>query len=170
MQEGDLRTTGNVKEVVKMVLNQKDFDLLFDALLSNERSVVMRAADAIEKITIAHPDYLEEYKKDVLKLFSDAKHIELKWHIAQLIPRLQLNRNETIDVWKQLYSWAENQKESRIVRVNSMQTLFEISKRNPDLIKSFNKLVTKVEQEHIPSLLARLKKIQKGPGGPGKTI
>jgi hypothetical protein len=46
----------------------------------------MRAADAIEKITLQHPEYLVKYKDDLLELCYVAKHKELKWHLALLIP------------------------------------------------------------------------------------
>lgn len=161
LQEGDLRTVGNVNKVIELVSGQKDFDLLFDALLSNDRKVVMRAADAIEKITIVHPEYLKKHRNDLLNLMSNAKHKELKWHIAQLIPRLRLKSNEVKEAWKQLYFWVGDKNESRIVRVNSLDALFELAFDNPRFTGSLDKLVLKLEREKTPSLIARLKKLRK---------
>lgn len=161
LEEGDLRTTGNVNEVIKIVSGQKDFDLLFKTLLLNDRKVVMRAADAIEKLTVIHPEYLKKHKKVLLKLLFNAKDKELKWHIAQLIPRLALNKKESYDAWKHLYFWAGDKYESRIVRVNSLQALFEMAGEYPDLKRSLDSLIPMVECEKIPSLIARLKRLRK---------
>lgn len=160
LKEGDLRTTGNVNDVIKIVSGQKEFDLLFKSLLSNDRKVVMRAADAIEKLTLTYPEYLERHKDDLLKLMSEAKHKELKWHIAQLIPRLSLKSKEIKDAWKQLYFWAGDKNESRIVRVNSLQALFELTTENPAFKRSLRQLVSTIDREKIPSLIARVKKLR----------
>ena len=161
LQDGDLRTTGNVKKVIQMVMDQKDFDQLMDALFSGDRGTIMRAADAIEKITLSKPGYLIKHHTALLRLLPDAKHIELKWHLAQLIPRLALTPKETKQAWDILFSWVTNTNESRIVRVNSLQALFEIAQRKPELIQSFRKLAQLVEHGQTPSLAARIKKLRK---------
>jgi hypothetical protein len=51
LKEGDLRTVGKVKEVIAEIKDQQAFDQLFKGLYSDDRKVIMRTADAIEKIT-----------------------------------------------------------------------------------------------------------------------
>jgi hypothetical protein len=50
----------------------------------------MRAADAVEKVTRQRPDLLQPWKKPILEQLSVLPEKELRWHIAQLIPRLTL--------------------------------------------------------------------------------
>ncbi len=49
---GDLRTVGEVSEVVTMVTTEEIFAELFILMFSDDEVVAMRAADAVEKITL----------------------------------------------------------------------------------------------------------------------
>lgn len=80
LKGGDLRSIGKANEIVAMVNNQTAFDELFEGLTYSERKVVMRTADAIEKITLRKSDYLQKHKTELLNLCQSAKDIELKWH------------------------------------------------------------------------------------------
>ncbi len=60
-----------------------------------------------------------------------------------------------------LSEWATTKNESRIVRVNSMQALFELSKRGKSLTQYFSMIITELETENIPSINARIKSIRK---------
>ena len=133
LKDGDLRSIGKSDLVVSMVNDQKSFDELFVLLFGKDRKVVMRAADAIEKITIPHPEYLEKHKAAILELCSNANAKELKWHLALIVSRLKLTEDELGRIWQTLTGWATNQKESRIVRVNSLQGLYNLLAQNPDL-------------------------------------
>ena len=134
---GDLRSIGKSNSVVLKVRDQDGFDELFKCQFYNDRIVVMRAADAIEKITIQHASYLTKYKSDLLKLCLTAKNKELKWHLALLVLRLNLSVEEIEVVWQLLSGWALDKQESKIVRVNAMQALYEISLREKQRIKEF---------------------------------
>ena len=158
---GDLRSTGKVNEIVRGVYGQNEFDSVFKALFHPDRKVVMRAADAVEKITLDKHDWLEKHKNEILQLCFQAKHIELKWHLALLVSRLKLTGEETGIVWELLTGWATDKNESRIVRVNSIQGLFNILQSNRKLELDFNQTISRVTEENIPSLNARIRKIQK---------
>ena len=165
LKGGDLRSLGNTKVVVSQITNQQKFDELFKNLFDADRLVVMRTSDAVEKITQTHPEYLDSHKKELLELFQTANNIELKWHLAQLIPRLiirlKLSEEETGAAWNKLIQWAMDNSGSRIVRVNSMQALFDIQKQYPELQKDFTNTLSKLDRENIPSLVARIKKLRK---------
>lgn len=165
LKGGDLRSLGNTQAVISEITNQKEFDELFQGLFDTDRLEVMRVADAVEKITQIHPEYLDSHKKELLQLFQTANHIELKWHLAQLIPRLiirlKLNEDETGIVWDKLTQWALDKSGSRIVRVNSMQGLFEIQMKFPELKNDFANTLLKLDRENIPSIVARIKKLRK---------
>ncbi len=165
LKGGDLRSLGKTSVVVSGISNQREFDNLFIGLFDADRLVVMRSADAIEKVTQENPEYLETHKEELLKLFQSANHIELKWHLAQLIPRLvlrlKLNEEETGMVWDKLTQWALDKCGSRIVRVNSIQGLFDIQRKFPELKKDFTDTLLKLDRETITSIVARIKKLRK---------
>jgi len=155
-----LRSIGKADLIVAEIQNQNDFDILFNCLHSDNRLIVMRAADAIEKITVKRADFLRGHKEEILNFCKRADNIEFKWHLALLLPRLSLSENEYAYVWAILSSWLLNPKESKIVRVNSIQALFELSKQDSTAKEKLNSILNEVEKEKIPSLLARIRKIR----------
>ncbi len=157
----DLRRLKNAQRVLEAVTDQKSFDQLFGLIFHRERPLVMRAADAIEKITIEKKEYLAPHKDQLMAILRSADHIELKWHLAQLLPRLTLSPQEIADVWHRLTYWALNRNESKIVRVNALQGLFDISRLHPEWKKDFAQTIAAVEREPIPSLQARIRKLRR---------
>ena len=160
LQGGDLRSIGEVNEIIKLIKSQAGFDELFIGLTNSDRKIVMRTADAIEKITKDNPDYLKKHKTQLLQLCGKAKNIELKWHLALIISRVYLTEKELGIVWQILTNWATDKQESKIVRVNSIQGLFNLLKQRPDLTEDFNLTLSLLEKERIPSINARIKKIR----------
>lgn len=161
LKGGDLRSIGKANEAVKNVSSQDSFDALFDGLHHNDRRIVMRTADAIEKMTRSKPEFLNKHKNELLKLCADAKEIELKWHLAQLVPRIRLTPSETGEIWQLLRQWIVDRHESRIVRTNSLQALFDLQKTHVELKNDFFHIIEAIREENIPSLNARIKQIEK---------
>lgn len=155
---GDLRSIGKSNEVVSLITSQQEFNTLFAFLFHQERLFVMRAADAIEKITLEHPEYLAAYHKELYHLCQKAVDKELKWHLALLVPRLALETASLRQFWIILKKWATDPKESRIVRVNAMQSLYELSEKDFNFPTEFSQLLAQVEKEKIPALQARIRK------------
>ena len=158
---GDLRSIGSANAIAKQVQTQYQFDELFEALFHNDRLIVMRAVDAVEKITQNKPDYLKSHKKSLLRLLKEAKDKEFKWHLALLVARLKLTKPELGKLWEILSNWALDSSESKIVRVNSIQTLFDLSKQAPELTEDFDLTISQLEREEIPSIKARIRKLKK---------
>lgn len=158
---GDLRSIGKSNAVIDKIRSQKDFDDLFEYLFHADRIIVMRAADAIEKITVNNPKYLSRHKKKVLGLSNVAKDKELKWHLALLMCRLELDENEFAQVWHILTAWARDKNNSRIVRVNSIQGLFDLKSQRNELEKDLALTLAELEKENVPSLNARMKRLKK---------
>jgi hypothetical protein len=123
----------------------------------------MRAADAIEKVTRNNPLYLFKHKKKVLEIFDTGGNKELKWHLALLVPRLPLENHELKAAWDKLISWSMDTTNSRIVRVNSIQGLFELLllSGKSDLLNNLEATLSELEKENIPSLNARIRRIRK---------
>lgn len=153
---GDLRSIGNSDRVVSEIRNQADFDVLFKLLFHADRIVVMRAADAIEKITIDHPEYLGRRIQEVFELCKTAVNKELKWHLALLIPRLSLTKKDATKATSILNDWLSDQNNSTIVRVNALQGLFDLA----DDKTCLDGLFAKLEKEQVPAINARIRKLR----------
>jgi cobalamin biosynthesis Mg chelatase CobN len=121
----------------------------------------MRAADCIEKISSKTPKYLSKHKNEIFALCQEVRNKELQWHLAQMLSRLNLEDHEYAIAWKWLRDWALDASNSRIVRVNSLQALFDLSVRKDDKRRELNRLIAHLELENIPSLNARIRRIKR---------
>ncbi|TFG79185.1 MAG: hypothetical protein E4H26_00460 [Flavobacteriales bacterium] len=166
LKGGDFRSTSGVAQLVPMIESQNDFDLLFQYLSAENRLMAMRAADAIEKITIEHANYLTPHITHLIRLFDRTRHKELKWHLAQLISRVPLTNDQLHHIWLILTKWVMDTSEGKIVRVNALQALFDLSKQNIRFEKSLASIFQALEKEEAPSIKARLRKIKESRGDP----
>jgi hypothetical protein len=92
---GDRRSIGKADDVAAQVQrNRNRFKELIRCLWSDDPIVRMRAADAVEKVSRRYPDILHPFKVELLGLLSEATQQELRWHLAQMIPRLELSERE----------------------------------------------------------------------------
>ena len=63
LRGGDRRSIGKSSQVVASVLADPNrFKEVFEGMLHADPVIRMRAADAVEKITAKHPEYLHPYK------------------------------------------------------------------------------------------------------------
>lgn len=157
----DLRTLLRVGEVVQSVRDQKNFDDFFNLLFQHEYHLVMRVANAVEKITRSHPQFLKPHKKQLLSLLRSTAGKELKWHVAKLIPRVTLAKSELKDVWGILTWHTRNPNESKIVRVNSLQALYMLAQQFPELQHDYEHTLKAIEHDPFPSIQARIGKLKK---------
>ena len=154
---GDHRSISGVNKVVSQVETQEEFDRLFSCLNLEDDLIVERAIDAIEKISQRNPEFLSKHKRKILEMLKlDASKL-IKWHLAQIVSRLELNETEFGIVWDKLTRWARNKKESRILRVHAIQSLFNLLNERKELKKDFEWTIKEVKEENIPSIQARLK-------------
>jgi hypothetical protein len=89
----------------------------------------MRAADAVEKLTVTNPEWLRPFKVRLIKLAARVKQQELRWHLAQLLPRLELSKRDRVMVVSVLRSYLKD--ESRIVKTFAMQSLADPGEAGP---------------------------------------
>ena len=151
---GDRRSIGRVDEVVAEVLNDpKLFDTVFKGLLLDDPIVRMRAADAIEKVTVEHPEYLQPYKTILIQHVAKYEQQEVRWHLAQIFPRLDLTAEECKDVVAILKDYLDN--ESKIVKTFSMQALADLAVENPDLYDEVIALLEDSTHAGSPAMKSR---------------
>lgn len=161
LKGGDLRSTGMVEQLLPFIKNQAKFDELFSHISNDDRIVTMRAVDAVEKLSATNPGFLAKHKTSILSFLDQSSHIEFKWHVALLVARLPLTTIEKMQVWAKLKKWATDVSESKIVRVNALQAMAELSQNDQELKDSLMPLFNKIEKEKVPSLVARIRKLRK---------
>src|SRR5687768_12756189 len=87
----------------------------------------MRAADAVEKVTRNHFEFLQSHKNEIFDLLKRDSNIEFKWHLALLVARLKHTAGELRFTWNKLTDWAKDKTGSRIVRVNALESLYNLT-------------------------------------------
>lgn len=132
LEGGDLRSIGRVSEVVDIVSAEHAlFGRLFDGMLSDDPVIRMRSADAAEKITAKCPEYLQPYKTLLIEEISSIEQQEIRWHVAQMMPRLKLTESERTAVIKILVKYTDDK--SRIVKTFAMQALADMAAKDKSL-------------------------------------
>ena len=159
LKGGDLRSIGGAEEVVADVLqNPVLFGEVFEGMLNDDPLVRMRSADALEKVSARHPEYLQPFKKRLINEVSQIKQQEVRWHVAQMFSYLEVSRVERDEMIKVLLSYLDTDK-SKIVKVFSMQTLADLAEKD-ELIRP--KVVRKIEEileTGSPAIVSRAKKL-----------
>lgn len=126
---GDRRSIGQSDRVVREVLKRPSlFATVIRGLDCADPLIRMRCADAAEKMTRSHPDWLQPHKAALLALAARTTEQEMRWHLAQMLPRLTLTPAETHRVVARILEYLND--DSRIVKTFAMQALADFAERD----------------------------------------
>jgi hypothetical protein len=160
LEGGDRRSIGRVDEVISDVLEDPDlFDELFMSILSEDEVVRMRAADAVEKITVDQPELLQPYKDILLDEISASEQQEVRWHWAQMIPRLVLAADERQQALDILIGYLDDK--SNIVKTFAMQALVDLARDDHELSPLVRPVVEEAIRSGSPAMKSRGRKLIK---------
>lgn len=154
LQEGDGRSIGRSNEVVSEVLSKpRLFRVVFSGLSAEDPLIRMRSADAVEKITARRPELLRSYKNKLIREVAATEQKEVRWHVAQMLPRLDLNEDERRRVFRVLLAYLNDR--SSIVRTFAMQALADIAGGSPELLPSVLRHIAELTTIGTPAMKAR---------------
>jgi hypothetical protein len=155
---GDRRSIGGSNEVVADVMRDPSlFEPVFNGMLSDDPLIRMRSADAIEKITAKHPEYLQPYKEKLIKQVAKSEQQEVRWHVAQMIPRLDLTKEERAIVLEILDVFLNDK--SNIVKTFSMQALADLAEQDINLRVRVIPLLEELTRTGSPAMRSRGRKL-----------
>ncbi len=155
---GDRRSTGNSDKVVADVLNHHEkMPELMVAIQHDDPVVRMRAADAAEKISTTHPELLQPFKRLLLTKIGAIPQQEVRWHVAEIIPRLKLTPKERRDAYALFNSYLTDK--SGIVRTFSMQAMYDLSLQDPSLQPETRAMLQQLTATGTPAMKSRGKKL-----------
>jgi hypothetical protein len=160
LRGGDRRSIGRSNDVARLVLRApRRFGELIECLWSDDPIVRMRAADAAEKVSFVRPELLKRYKSELFGLLAEAKQIELRWHLAQMIPRLPLTQGERRRAAGTLQLHLEDR--SSIVRTFALQALADISRGDSELRAAVRDMLERSLVRGTAAMKARARKLLK---------
>jgi hypothetical protein len=158
LESGDRRSIGRVSEVVEEVLNDPSlFEVVFNAMLSDDPIIRMRSADAVEKITAKYPEYLQPYKEKLIQQVAKIDQQEVRWHVAQMFPRLELSEEERAVIVEILLGYLNDK--SKIVKTFSMQALADFAERDASLRFKVIQLLEELTRTGSPAMRSRGRKL-----------
>jgi hypothetical protein len=160
LEGGDRRSIGLADEVAERVLrNTKLFRGLMAGLWSENPVVRMRAADAVEKITRVKPALLQRYKRELLGLLSSAEEPEMQWHLAAMVPRLQLTTRERTRAFACLNQYLDSR--SSIAKTFALQALADLARNDDRARPEVVELLREATRSGTAAMKARSRKLLK---------
>jgi hypothetical protein len=155
---GDRRSIGRSDAVVKTVFARPAlFRNLIKAMWNENAVVRMRAADAAEKVSLQRPKLLQPFKAELLGLLAETTQQEMRWHLAQMVPRLSLTAAERAHAASVLRTYLEDR--SSIVKTFAMQALADLAIADERLLPETIELLDRLTRTGTPAMRARGRKL-----------
>lgn len=160
LKGGDRRSIGRSNDVAKIVLQEPErFRELVKCLWMDDPILRMRAADAAEKISVVQPGLLKRHKAELLGLLGETQQIELRWHLALMVPRLALTTAERQRAIAALQQYLEDR--SSIVKTFALQGLADLSRNDAGLRIHVKNLLEESARAGTAAMKARARKLLK---------
>ncbi|MCL4866062.1 MAG: hypothetical protein KJZ47_09235 [Gemmatimonadales bacterium] len=154
LRGGDRRSIGRVPEVVAAVLADPTlFGELFEGIMVEDPVVAMRCADAAEKVSVTRPDLLRPFKRALLGALAAHHQQEVQWHVAQMLPRLELTARERARALAILDRYLASP--SSIVKTFAMQAMAELSDQAPSLRPRVVRRLRHLTETGTPAMRSR---------------
>ena len=158
LKGGDRRSIGRADHAAGMVRgNRRLFPQLVSLFWSEDAVVRMRAVDAAEKVTREHPEWLAPYRKQLLGLLAGTERQELRWHLAVMVPRLNLSQKERQAASAALYRYLEDR--SSIVKAFALEGLADLAKTDTSIRIRVIETLQKATRSGTPAMRARGRKL-----------
>lgn len=137
--------------------NPKLLGDVVNAILVENPGIRMRASDALEKITRNNPEWLKPYKRQILTKIAGINQKEVRWHAAQILPRLNLTKKERRKAYDLMQVYLKD--ESSIVKTYAMQALTDIAMQDRSYARKVRNQVERLITEGSPAMKSRGKKL-----------
>jgi hypothetical protein len=117
----------------------------------------MRAADAAEKVTREPPQLLRPHKRELLGLLTETQQAELHWHLAAMIPRLELTLAECQKAANALQTFLEDR--SSFVNTSALQGLADLPLQDREMRAGVIEKLCEARRNNPPAMKVRSRKL-----------
>jgi hypothetical protein len=148
------------QRIRESVEDQDSFNELFKLVFHQERMVAQRAMRAVMLVVKTQPEFLQKHADQLLTLLRNPDRKEIKSYVIQLIPMLALDPVELESVWHILTYLALNQNEQKTIRVNALQSLYELTDRKTTFAYELYDTLNGLMYDHTPSVQAKTLKLR----------
>jgi hypothetical protein len=158
LKGGDRRSIGRANEAADIVAkNRRRFPELLSNIWSDDSVIRMRAADAAEKASREQPQLLQSHKRELLSLLAETEQAELRWHLAAMIPRLELTSSERQKAAAALEKSLDDH--SSIVKTFALQGLADLAMQDREMRQGVIEKLRDATRNGTPAMKARSRKL-----------
>jgi hypothetical protein len=151
---GARHSIGNSNRVVAEVKGEAVlFEKLIEGLFDLDPLIRMRAVEAVEKISATRPALLRPYRRLLIDCAASSEQKEVRWHMAQICPRLILNAVERHVLMSIMFEYLNDP--SRIVKTFAMQAMMDLAMQDKSLLPDVKRYVEKLTATGSPALRSR---------------
>ena len=118
----------------------------------------MRAADILEKASTQHSEYLQPLKIRLPHELVRSEEQKVRWHVAQMLPRLNLSAKERETAMSLLTTYFNDR--NKIVKAFSTQALADLAATDPSLHPRVTVPVEELTKTGSPAMQSRCQKLQ----------
>ena len=135
------------------------FDQLIAGISHDDPLVRMRSADAAEKLTVDHPEWLQPHKRALLNILNESTEQEVRWHAAQMLPRLKLTKREREQALRVLMRYLQDKR--RIVQVSALQAMAGLCEQDDALKPQVVDIIRTQSTSNSAAVRSRCRKLLK---------
>lgn len=157
---GDRRSIGEAAAVAWEV--HKDphlIPVLIQGMVSGSPVIQMRAADALEKVSVIDPAPLTPYRRSLLQMFTLDLGQEVRWHLLQVAPRMAWTPWQARRLGGFIRESLHHP--SHIVKACALEALVDLLRQDPTARTEVERLVADALRSPVPSLQARARKLRR---------
>lgn len=118
----------------------------------------MRCFDALEKLTRSSGDLLRPCAGDLLDAAQQTVQIEVRWHMAQILPKLELLAHKRNRRGRILIEYLEDS--SRIVQAEALEALVTVAGREESFRPAALEAAEKASMSESPAVRARYRRLK----------
>jgi hypothetical protein len=155
---GDRRSIGGAEQASALIAADPVlFGAAVDLMLDANPVIRGRSADAVEKASRRAASLLQPHKERFLSTLAAIEQQEVKWHLLQILPRLDLSMPEretaTAIADRALHH------ESRIVQAEALSALFSLAGADPKLLDRARDVAAAAVGSGAAAVRARARKL-----------
>jgi hypothetical protein len=111
----------------------------------------------MEKISLEKPESLQPFKTELIRLAQQTQQQELRWHMAQMIPRLKLKPKDETTVTDIFFDYLNDN--SKIVVTFAMQALTDLALKKGAASARVIRAIEELTRTGSPAIQSRGKKL-----------
>jgi hypothetical protein len=137
------------------------FRELIQFVFENKPLLSERASWVVTNITDKHPEMLKPYLNQVVSKIHIFKHHGTRRNMLRSLASIDIPEKYHGKLFDDCYRWLQSKDELPAVKVHSMQILYNISKREPDLLRELQMIIEELTDHESAAIRSRSKEILK---------